>query len=128
MPGSGLSGEAVRVRYVQVPEVGPDPRLPDKHAVKQVQAAIGAGAQHTYGTAAIDAEGLLRVVHQGRRVLWIPEATDELKKRLLGCAHLKDAGHRVVDATLERLRGHCAWPSMENDVKEMVRDFILCRL
>ena len=129
LPGSGPSGEAVRVCYVQVPEVGPDPTLPDKQAVKQVQAAIGAGAQAVdtpYGTATVDAEGLLRVVHQGRRVLWIPEAADELKKRLLVCAHMKDAGHRGVDATLERLRGHCVWSSMEDDVKEMVRDCLFC--
>ena len=62
------------VCYVQVPEAGPDPTLPDKHAVKQVQAAIGAGAQAVdtpYGTATVDAEGLLRVVRQGRRVLWL---------------------------------------------------------
>ena len=97
--------------------------------VKQVQTAIGAGAQAVdtpYGTATADAEGLLCVLNQGRRVLWIPEDADELKKRLPVCAHMKDAGHHGVDATLERLWGHCVWLSMEDDVKEMVRDYLFC--
>lgn len=60
------------MRHVQVPEKAVEPRLPDKTVVKQVQVAIGAGAQAVetpHGTAIMDAEGLFGVVYCGYRVL-----------------------------------------------------------
>ena len=39
-----------------------------------------------------------------------------MQTRLMVCAHMKDAGHRGVVATLQRLQGYCCWFRVEVDV------------
>ena len=63
-----------------------------------------------------DARGIFWINHRGRRVLWIPEKAVEIKQRLLVAAHMRDAGHRGQEATVERLRAYCVWDKMEEDV------------
>ena len=90
--------------------------MSDKGAVRAAQSAAAGPhvkVQTGYGVATTDGEGLFRVTHRGRRVLWIPEHAEELKKRLLVSAHMQEAGHRGVAATLERLRAYCVWKTME---------------
>ena len=60
------------------------------------------------GRAVLDDEGLFRVSVRGRNVLWIPDSDKPLQLRLMICAHMRDAGHRGVAATLVRLQEYCA--------------------
>ena len=61
------------------------------------------------GLAVLDDEGLFRVHAHGRRILWIPDPDKRLQVRLMICAHMRDAGHRGVAATLVRLQEFCVW-------------------
>ena len=56
------------------------------------------------GLAVLDDEGLFRIHACGRHVLWIPDSDKQLQVRLMICAHMRDAGHRGVAATLVRLQ------------------------
>lgn len=72
------------MRYVKVPEEGAHLTLHDTISPSTFK-QLGAGAQAMetpYGTAMMCAERLFRVVYNRRRVLWIPDAADELKS---GC-------------------------------------------
>ena len=62
----------------------------------------------------------------GRDVLWIPEQAKEMQTRLMVCAHMKDAGHRGVAVTLQRLQGYCCWFRMEVHVTEFVKQYLHC--
>ena len=53
--------------------------------------------------AVLDDEGLFRIHARGRHVLWIPDSDKQPQVRLMICAHMCDAGHRGVAATLVRL-------------------------
>ena len=64
--------------------------------------------------------------YHGHRVIWVPAEAESLKKPLLVCAHLKGAGHRVVDATMARLERHCVWKGMAGDVRDMTRLCLHC--
>ena len=46
--------------------------------------------------------------------------------RLMICAHMRDAGHRGVAATLVRLQEFCVWPGMEAQMREFVRQCLHC--
>ena len=64
----------------------------------------------------MDDEGLFRMRVNSQEVLWIPDVDKSLQIRLMVCAHIRDAGHRGVAATLVRLRDYCLWNGMEADV------------
>ena len=89
------SGKSEPVRCMVI-SVAPTDEMPDKGNGRDVQAAA-AGNHATvptrFGPATVDSEGLFRVDHRGRRVLWIPAKAEEPKKRLPVCAHMQDAGH-----------------------------------
>lgn len=38
---------------------------------------------------------------------------------------MQEAGHRRIEATLERLRAFCVWKTMDEDVREFMRDCIV---
>ncbi|CAM9130837.1 unnamed protein product, partial [Sphacelaria rigidula] len=58
--------------------------------------------------------------------LWIPSYNEQLHMRLMICAHMRDAGHRGVAATLVRLQEFCVWQGMETHVREFVRQCLHC--
>ena len=78
------------------------------------------------GRATKSNEGLFRVGLDGRDVLWIPEQAKEMLTQLMVCAHMKDAGHLGVVATLQRLQGYCCWFCMEVHVTEFVKQCLHC--
>ena len=111
----------------------PDDSMPSKQVVRQAQqkardAASGAlqAFDVAVGRAVLDDEGLFRVSVRGRNVLWIPDSDKPLQLRLMICAHMRDAGHRGVAATLVRLQEYCVWSGMEADVREFVRQCLHC--
>lgn len=53
--------------------------------------------------ASIVEEGLFRMAVDGKVILWIPSEAINLEVRLMVYAHMKEAGHRGVAATLQRL-------------------------
>ncbi|CAM9419279.1 unnamed protein product, partial [Scytosiphon promiscuus] len=63
---------------------------------------------------------------RGRHVLWIPDSDKQLQVRLMICAHMRDAGHRGVAATLVRLQEYCVWAGIEAQVREFVRQCLHC--
>ena len=50
----------------------------------------------------------------------------QLQIRLMICAHMRDAGHHGVAATLVRLQEFCVWSGMESQVREFVRQCLHC--
>ena len=42
------------------------------------------------------------------------------------CAHMKDAGHRGIVATLQRLQGYCSGFGVEVHVPEFVKQCLYC--
>ena len=78
------------------------------------------------GRATKDNEHLFYVGLDGRHVLWIPEQAKEMQTRLKVYAHMKDAGHRRVVATLQRLRRYCSWFRMEVHVAGFVKQCLHC--
>ena len=50
----------------------------------------------------------------------------QLQVRLIICAHMRDAGHRGVAATLVRLQEFCVWSGMEAQMREFVRQCLHC--
>lgn len=59
------------------------------------------------GNATLDADGLVRVAVHRRRVLWIPDAAADMKKRFLVYMHMQETGQKGVDATLARTHEYC---------------------
>ena len=78
------------------------------------------------GRATKDNDDLFHVGLDGRDVLWISEQAKEMKTRLMVCAHIKDAGHRRIVATLQRLQGYCCLFRMEIHVTEFVKHCLHC--
>lgn len=64
-------------------------------------------AATTVGTASSGSDALYRVEYLVKQVLWIPDGARELRVRLLIWAHMDEAGHRGVYATLARLSRYC---------------------
>ena len=128
--GSGSpTTETATVRYMRTGTVHVD-ALPGKPDIKAAQsAAVGRYrcARTGYGRAEADAAGLFWLNHRGRRVLWIPEEANELKQRLMICAHMKDTRHRGQEATVKRLRAFCVWDNMEKDVREVMHECLFCQ-
>ena len=74
----------------------------------------------------LDEKGLFRVHVGNHDVLWIPDTDRILQMRLMVCAHMCDAGHRGVAATIVRLRQFCVWSGMETAVREFVKQCLHC--
>ena len=53
--------------------------------------------------------------------MWIPDSDKQLQVRLMICAHMLDAGHRGVAATLVRLQEFCVQSGMQVKIREFVR-------
>ena len=126
--GDGPSDENATVRCMPM-LFSHDDAFPTKRDVKQAQQAVVNGAKEIptkFSLAQPDSEGLYRVQHHDRPVLWIPDDATELQQRLLVSGHMQEAGHRGADATIKRLREYCVWTSMEEDKKTMMRDCLYC--
>jgi len=128
---------SVRVRALAVYSPSePDPALPSKEAIRDVQqasrASLGSLAAPATsfvtesGRAFLDEEGLFRIRVNDRDVLWIPEDATKLQTRLMVCAHMKDAGHRGTTATLQRLSEYCCWFRMPEHVTDFVKQCLHC--
>ena len=138
------SGGDLLSRWVSVPALparavavlspcDPDDSMPSKAAVRQAQqkalATDGTKVQSfesAVGLAFLDDKGLFRIHARGRRVSWIPDSDKQLQVRLIFCAHMHDAGHRGVAATLVRLQAFCVWSGMEAQMREFVRQCLHC--
>ena len=71
-------------------------------------------------------EGLFRIHARGRHVSWIQDSDKQLQVRLMICAHMRDAGHRGVAATLVRLQEFCVSSGLEAQMREFVRQCLHC--
>ena len=66
------------VNYTEVLFVGSD-KFPTKEVARGVQAAAAEGGptlDTASGVASLDSEGLYRMEHHGRRVVWVPGGAD----------------------------------------------------
>ena len=70
--------------------------------------------------------GLQRVDCGGVQVIWVPPAERSLQVRLMVCAHIQEAGHRDICATMHRLGVYCVWKGMKEDVTEFVQQCLHC--
>ena len=107
--------------------------MPSKAVVRQAQQKALAtdgtevkSFESAVGLAVLDDEGLFRINACGRHVLWIPDSDKQLQVRLMICAHMRDAGHRGVAATLLRVQTFCVWSGMEAQMREFVRQCLHC--
>ena len=78
------------------------------------------------GFAVLDDEGLFRIHARGRHFLWIPDSDKQLEVRLMIWAHMRDAEHRGVAATLVRFQEFCVWSGMEAQMREFIRQCLHC--
>ena len=58
--------------------------------------------------------------------LWIPN-TKQLRVRLLLIAHYGISGHSSIADTTRKLREHCDWQDLDQDVRDLIQDCIICR-
>ena len=107
--------------------------MPSKDVIRNAQrkqlASEGTEVQSfesSAGHVVLDEEGLFRVRVGNHDVLWIPDTDRILQMRLMVCAHMHDAGHRGVAATVGRLREFCVWSGMETAVREFVKQCLHC--
>ena len=107
--------------------------MPSKGLVRQAQqkALATDGTEMQYfesavGLAVLDYEGLFRIHARGRHILWIPDSDKQLQVRLMICAHMRDAGHRGVAATLVGVQEFGVWSGMEAQVRALVRQCLHC--
>ena len=49
-----------------------------------------------------------------------------LQVRLMVCAHMQEAGHKGICATIHRLGSYCVWEGMKEDVTEFVQQCLHC--
>ena len=103
-----VSVPALPVRAVAVfGSCDQDDSMPPNAVVRQAQqkalATDGAEVksfESAVGLAVLDDEGLFCINARGKHVLWISDSDKQLQVRLMICAHMRDAGHRGVAATL----------------------------
>ena len=98
-----------------------DDSMPSKAVVRQAQqkalATDGTEVQSfelAVGLAVVDV------------VLRIPDSDKQLQVHLMICAHMRDAGHRGVAATLVRLQEFCVWSGMEAQMRAFERQCLHC--
>lgn len=100
----------------------------DKNVLRVAQSAAAGDnnrVQIRFGTSEEDADGLYRLEYRGRRMLWVSDQVTKLRKRMLVCATMQEAGHRGIVATFETLRAYCVWKPMEEDAPKNVCDCIV---
>ena len=51
----------------------------------------------------------------------MPTAERSLQVRLMEYAHMQDAGHRGICATMHRLGAYCVWEGIKEEVTEFVQ-------
>ena len=112
-------------------DCSPHETLPFKRAIWDAQQAsrsnMGTLAAGTTSFVTADSqvtpddEELFRL-QVNRAVLWMPVGAKKLQVRLMVCAHMKEAGHRGVVATLQRQSEYyCCWFRMEEHVTVFIR-------
>ena len=70
--------------------------------------------------------GLYRIDYGGMQVIWVPPAMRSLQVRFMVCAHMQEAGHRGICATMHRLAAYCVWEGMKEDVTEFAQQCLHC--
>ena len=133
-------------RWVNVPAVAeravaifassaPDKTTPSKNPIREVQqqarsclsVMVSDASSFTTlaGRATKDNEDLFRVGLDYRCVV-DSGTSKEMQTRLMVCAHIKEAGHRRVVTTLQRLQWYCCWFRMEVHVTEFFKQCLHC--
>ena len=126
----GQGRPSVRVHAIAV--VGPamgDLHMPSKGEIRDQQDAVAreeAMLDTLLGKVVRHEIGLYQAEYGGASVLWIPREDRVLQARLMVCAHIRDAGHRGVKATIHRLGACCVWDDMEKNVGKFVRQCLHC--
>ena len=130
--GAADSGEEVPVYVRSIAVVAPtdaDYSFPSMGEIRDRQDI------YTDGKAVLDSplgsvvrgeNGLYRVDYGGMQVIWVPPAERSLQVRLMVCAHMQEAGHRGICATMHRLGAYCVWEGMKEDVTEFVQQCLHC--
>ena len=123
-------GSLVRANVIAVvaPPTG-DYKMPSKSEIENRHNAVARGQVEVatpLGTVTRREDALYRVSYQCRMVLWVSEEERELQARLMVCAHMQNAGHRGVRATIHRLEAYCAWGNKEKDIMKFVRQCLHC--
>ena len=130
--GAADSGEEVPVCVRSIAVVAPtdaDYSFPSMGEIRDRQDI------YTDGKAVLDSplgsvvrreNGLYRVDYGGMQVIWVPPAERSLQVRLMVCAHMQEAGHRGICATMHRLGAYCVWEGMKEDVTEFVQQCLHC--
>ena len=59
-------------------------------------------------------------------MIWVPPAERSLQVRLMVCAHMHEAGHRGICATMHRLGAYCVREGMKEDAAEIVQQCLHC--
>ena len=130
--GAADSGEEVLVWVRSIAVVAPtdaDYSLPSVGEIRDCQDI------YTDGKAVLDSplgsvvrgqNGLDSVDYGGMQVIWVPPAERSLQVRLMVCAHMQEAGHRGICATMHRLGAYCVWEGMKEDVAEFVQQCLHC--
>ena len=78
------------------------------------------------GSVVRDENGLYRVDYEGIQMIWVPPAERSLQVRLMVRAHMQEAGHRGIGATMHRHGAYCVWEGMKEDVTEFVQQCLHC--
>ena len=130
--GATDSGEEVPVYVRSIAVVAPtddDYSFPSMGEIRDRQEI------YTDGKAVLDSplgsvvrgeNGLYRVDYGGVQIIWVPPAEKSLHVRLMACAHMQEAGHRGICATMHRLGADCVWEGMKEDVAEFVQQCLNC--
>ena len=144
IPGDRNAWSDLLSHWVRVPDLpvravavlGPGDHgnsMPSKGVARQAQqkALATDGTEMYYyesavSLAVLDDAGSFRIHARGRHVLWISDSDKQLKVRLMICAHMRDARHRGVAATLVCYQEFCVWSGIEDRMREFVRQCLNC--
>ena len=59
-------------------------------------------------------------------MIWVPPAERSLQMRLMVCAHMQEAEHRDICATMHRLGAYSVLKGMKEDATEVVQQCLHC--
>lgn len=119
--------QSVDVRVVVV-YTGSEPNeaMPSKDVIGKAQqedrraggviVAVSTISTTPVGRAILDDEGFFRIVVDGKTVCWISSEAMDLQVRLMGCAHMNEAGRRGVAAMLQQLKEYSYWSQIDAQV------------
>lgn len=79
------------------------------------------------GPAVLSSEGLFQITIGGCQVLWSSDSAREIKLRLMICSDTREPDHRMIVATLVRLRAY-GWRNLVSDLNDSVMQISLLRL